>query len=42
MEFSWMSNKRALNLKKHKLDFQDAEEVFRGPTLTIEDSREAT
>ena len=40
MKFSWMSDKRVLNLKKHKLDFLDAEEVFEGPTLTIEDARD--
>jgi len=40
MEFTWVSAKRASNLKKHGLDFADAEIVFSGPTLTREDTRE--
>ena len=27
------------NLAKHRLDFREAEAVFRGPTFTIEDHR---
>ncbi|MCZ2172967.1 MAG: BrnT family toxin, partial [Burkholderiales bacterium] len=32
--------KRLANLKKHGLDFADAEKVFAGPMVLIEDSRE--
>lgn len=40
MEFTWRSAKRAANLKKHGFDFADAERVFAGPTLTVEDARD--
>ena len=40
MEFTWRSAKRATNLKKHGFDFADAERVFAGPTLTVEDARD--
>jgi uncharacterized protein len=32
--------KRRLNLRKHGIDFTDAEGIFRGVTLTAEDTRE--
>lgn len=40
MKFTWMESKRLRNLKKHGLDFKDAERVFRGPTITGEDTRD--
>lgn len=39
MKFIWNGEKRQSNLKKHGLDFGDAETVFAGPTFTFEDSR---
>ena len=40
MQFNWHEPKRQENLKKHGMDFADAESVFSGPTFTFEDSRE--
>jgi uncharacterized DUF497 family protein len=40
MRFIWHEPKRQANLKKHGLDFADAERVFAGPTFTFEDDRE--
>ena len=40
MRFTWHESKRQLNLKKHGLDFEDAESVFNGPTSTLEDKRD--
>jgi uncharacterized protein len=40
MRFIWHESKRQDNLKKHGLDFADAERVFAGPTFTFEDDRE--
>ena len=39
MEFTWDPEKRLTNLKKHGLDFSDAEQVFSGHTLTLRDHR---
>ena len=39
--FAWDEAKRRVNLKKHGIDFRDAEKIFRGFTLTAEDNREA-
>ena len=39
--FTWDEAKRRANLRKHGIDFVDAERVFRGFTLTAEDTREA-
>jgi uncharacterized protein len=39
--FSWDEAKRRGNLKKHGIDFVDVEKIFRGVTLTAEDTREA-
>jgi uncharacterized DUF497 family protein len=36
---TWDERKRRLNLKKHGLDFGDAEEVFNDVTYTYEDDR---
>jgi hypothetical protein len=38
--FAWDEAKRQANLRKHGIDFADAEKVFRGLTLTAEDDRE--
>ena len=40
MQFIWHEPKRQANLKKHGMDFADAERVFSGPTFTFEDDRE--
>ena len=37
----WDEAKRRANLPKHGIDFADAERIFRGFTLTAEDTREA-
>jgi uncharacterized protein len=39
MNIVWDQAKRRVNLRKHGLDFVDAEEVFAGITYTIEDRR---
>jgi uncharacterized protein (DUF4415 family) len=39
--FAWDEAKRRANLKKHGIDFVDAEKIFRGVTLTAEDTRES-
>ena len=38
--FAWDETKRRLNLRKHGIDFADAEKIFRGLTFTVEDDRE--
>ena len=35
MQFFWHEPKRQANLKKHGMDFVDAEHVFTGPLFTI-------
>ncbi len=40
MKFIWHEPKRQSNLKKHGIDFADAERVFNGSTFTFEDNRE--
>ncbi len=40
MRFTWREPKRRANLKKHGVDFADAERVFAGPAFTFEDNRE--
>lgn len=40
MRLVWDEPKRLANLKKHGLDFADADKVFAGPMVLIEDSRE--
>lgn len=40
MNFTWTASKRTSSLKKHSFDFANAEQVFNGPTVTVEDSRE--
>jgi len=39
MRFAWDEAKRQANLRKHGLDFADAETVFAGITCTFEDRR---
>lgn len=39
MKIDWDEAKRGANLRKHGLDFADAEQVFTGITYTIEDRR---
>ena len=39
MKFEWDEAKRRTNLRKHRLDFADAETVFSGATFTFEDER---
>lgn len=41
MRFDWDEAKRETNLRKHGIDFLDAETVFAGLTVTIEDDRMA-
>ena len=40
MKFIWNEVKRQSNLKKHGVDFVNAEKVFTVSTFTFEDSRE--
>jgi uncharacterized DUF497 family protein len=37
--FAWDEAKRRLNLRKHGIDFSDADKIFRGLTFTAEDDR---
>ena len=39
MRFLWHEPKRQANLKKHGLDFVNAEYIFTGPLFTFEDDR---
>lgn len=39
MHFKWDERKRKSNLRKHGIDFADAESVFAGLVLTFEDDR---
>lgn len=39
MKFTWDENKRRSNLRKHGFDFSDAEHVFAGEIVTVEDTR---
>jgi len=38
MRFTWDETKRQKNLSKHGLDFADAEKVFAGPLVLVEDN----
>ncbi len=40
MNFTWGEAKRKDNVKKHRLDFVDASQVFAGDTVTILDDRQ--
>ena len=39
MKFEWDENKRQENLQRHKIDFVDVVEIFRGPMFTRLDTR---
>jgi len=39
MKFEWDENKRQSNIQKHGIDFQDAERLFEGITITFQDDR---
>lgn len=39
LHFTWDETKRRTNIAQHRLDFADAERVFRGATFTFEDDR---
>ena len=39
MKFEWNEAKQQSNLRKHRLDFADAETVFAGATFSFEDDR---
>lgn len=39
MIFEWDETKRLANLRKHRIDFRDAAEIFSGPTFTRDDRR---
>ena len=39
MQFEWDEAKRQTNLRKHRLDFVEAEIVFSGAVFTFEDDR---
>lgn len=39
MNFTWDEKKRKSNLRKHGVDFADAEIIFAGATFTFEDDR---
>lgn len=38
--FAWDEKKRIANLAKHGIDFRDAERIFAGPLVTVEDARQ--
>ena len=40
MKYEWDEEKRKSNIRKHGLDFVDAERIFEGNTLTVADDRE--
>lgn len=39
MNFKWDENKRQTNVRKHKIDFADAQKIFQGHTVTLLDDR---
>lgn len=39
MRYTWDETKRQANLRKHGLDFADAEKVFASPVVLFEDTR---
>ena len=41
MDFVWDPDKRAKNLRKHGIDFEDARVVFEGAILAFEDQRQS-
>jgi uncharacterized DUF497 family protein len=39
MSFEWDESKRKVNIRKHGIDFVDAQSIFEGLTVTVEDTR---
>ena len=39
MQYEWDEQKRLGNVRKHRIDFQDAVRIFEGGTLLMEDDR---
>ena len=39
MQYEWDEQKRLGNVRKHRIDFQDAVRIFEGDTLLMEDDR---
>ncbi|RLD80676.1 MAG: BrnT family toxin [Bacteroidetes bacterium] len=39
MKFEWDNKKNKSNIKKHGIDFNDAEQIFENPLLIKEDNR---
>jgi uncharacterized DUF497 family protein len=39
MKFEWDEDKNELNIRKHKIDFRDVQQVFDGPMLVNTDDR---
>lgn len=39
MEFEWDPEKNKMNLAKHGISFEEAINIFSGPTFTVEDVR---
>jgi uncharacterized DUF497 family protein len=39
MKIQWEPAKQQANLRKHRLDFADADVIMAGPTFTFEDTR---
>ena len=39
MQYEWDEQKRLSNVRKHRIDFQDAVRIFEGDTLLMEDDR---
>jgi uncharacterized protein len=40
MRYTWDERKRRANIRKHRIDFEDAARVFDGATLEKEDNRQ--
>ncbi len=40
MKFEWDENKNETNIEKHRLDFEDASDVFDSPMLVALDTRQ--
>ncbi len=39
IQFEWDNSKREINLRKHKLDFDNVAEIFNGPRILKSDNR---
>jgi len=39
MEFEWDEDKNEINIRKHKIDFEDVPEIFNGPMIVNFDDR---